>query len=173
MGLELKPQNQSGQQVGSKEPVEAKASKESPTCIEECRTKLPNQYEPFLLYIQCLADALPPKWESFLMVLKQIEMLATMDINDFIQKLKEQDIENKWKAKSVALVQDPSIYNYTLNVDRTTSHAPLKSAFVSQTTEARSSSHVHFNQPTTTLPLCLTQRIDILLSTLKHKILIK
>ncbi|KAD5960642.1 hypothetical protein E3N88_12114 [Mikania micrantha] len=45
--------------------------------------------------IQCLADALPPKWESFLMVLKQNEMMANMDINDFIQKLKEQEIENK------------------------------------------------------------------------------
>ena len=86
--------------------------------------------------IQCQADALPPKWESFLMVLKQSEMIATMDISDFIQKLKEQEIENKWKAKRVAQVQYPSIYYSTPIVERTPSHAPLKTDFVSQTKEA-------------------------------------
>ncbi|KAL8228403.1 hypothetical protein R6Q57_015987 [Mikania cordata] len=68
--------------------------------------------------IPCLADALPPKWESFLMVLKQNEMMANMEINDFIQKLKEQEIEKKWKAKRVA-----------------------------QTTEAPSCNQIHFSQP--------------------------
>ena len=81
--------------------------------------------------IQCLAYALPPKWRSFLMVLKQNEMMANMDINDFIQKLKEQEIENKWKAKRVAQVQDPSLYYSTPTIERASSHAPLKIAFVS------------------------------------------
>ncbi|KAD2392849.1 hypothetical protein E3N88_39826 [Mikania micrantha] len=94
--------------------------------------------------IQCLADALPPKWESFLMVLKQNEMMAHMDINDFIQKLKEQEIENKWKAKRVAQVQDPSLYYSTPTVEKASSHAPLKTAFLSQTTEAPSSAQIHF-----------------------------
>ncbi|KAD4385807.1 hypothetical protein E3N88_25976 [Mikania micrantha] len=96
--------------------------------------------------IQCLADALPPKWESFLMVLKQNQMMAHMDINDFIQKLKEQEIENKWKAKRVVQVQDPSLYYSTPTVDKSTTHAPLKTAFVSKTSEAPSAAQMHFSQ---------------------------
>ena len=96
--------------------------------------------------IQCLADALPPKWESFLMVLKQNQMLTHMDINDFIQKLKEQEIENKWKAKRVAQVQDPSLYYSTPTVEKSTTHTPLKTAFVTQTSEAPSSAQIHFSQ---------------------------
>ncbi|KAL8198137.1 hypothetical protein R6Q57_030047 [Mikania cordata] len=80
------------------------------------------------------------------MVLKQNEMMANMDINDFIQKLKEQEIENKWKAKRVAQVQDPSLYYSTPTVEKASSHAPLKTAFVSQTTEAPVSSQIHFSQ---------------------------
>ncbi|KAD5318304.1 hypothetical protein E3N88_18250 [Mikania micrantha] len=93
-----------------------------------------------------LLNALPPKWESFLMVLKQNEMMAHMDINDFILKLKEQEIENKWKAKRVAQVEDPSLYYSTLTVEKASSHAPLKTAFLSQTTETPSSTQIHFSQ---------------------------
>ena len=39
--------------------------------------------------VQCLADALRPKWESFLMVAKQNRILATIDLNTFIQSLRE------------------------------------------------------------------------------------
>ncbi|KAI3797813.1 hypothetical protein L1987_33076 [Smallanthus sonchifolius] len=41
--------------------------------------------------VQCMADALPPKWDSFLMVLKQNNTLGTIDINEILQKLREQE----------------------------------------------------------------------------------
>ncbi|KAD2805416.1 hypothetical protein E3N88_38793 [Mikania micrantha] len=72
-------------------------------------------------------------------------MMAHMDINDFIQKLKEQEIENKWKAKRVVQVQDPSLYYSTPTVDKSTTHAPLKTAFVSKTSEAPSAAQMHFS----------------------------
>ncbi|KAL8209521.1 hypothetical protein R6Q57_006253 [Mikania cordata] len=74
-------------------------------------------------------------------------MMANMDINDFVQKLKEQEIENKWKAKRVAQVQDPSLYYYTPTVEKSSSHVPLKTTFVSQTSFSPVSNQVQFSQP--------------------------
>ena len=46
--------------------------------------------------VACLADALPPKWESFWTVLRLTEAYADIDINDFIQKWKGFD---GWKPE--------------------------------------------------------------------------
>ncbi|KAI3801964.1 hypothetical protein L1987_30084 [Smallanthus sonchifolius] len=77
--------------------------------------------------VQCMADALPPKWDSFLMVLKQNKTLETIDINEFLQKLREQEVMNKWKLKRGVQAQDPSLYYST----STQQNAPLQTAFVS------------------------------------------
>ncbi|KAI3786627.1 hypothetical protein L1987_40450 [Smallanthus sonchifolius] len=77
--------------------------------------------------VQCMADALPPKWDSFLMVLKQNNTLETIDINEFLQKLREQEVMNKWKLKRGVQAQDPSLYYST----STQQNAPLQTAFVS------------------------------------------
>ena len=86
--------------------------------------------------VQCLADALPPKWDSFLMILKQNNTFATIDINDFLQKLREQEVENRWKAKRGVQVQDPSLYYSTSTPSP--SSAPLQTAYVSNSSNLSS-----------------------------------
>ncbi|KAD2805434.1 hypothetical protein E3N88_38811 [Mikania micrantha] len=50
------------------------------------------------------------------------------------------------KQKRVAQVQDPSLYYSTPTFEKASSHAPLKTAFLSHTTEAPSSTKIHFSQ---------------------------
>ncbi|KAI3814375.1 hypothetical protein L1987_19128 [Smallanthus sonchifolius] len=100
--------------------------------------------------VQCLADALPPKWDSFLMVLKQNNTLETIDINEFLQKLREQEVMNKWKLKRGVQAQDPSLYYST----STQQNAPLQTAFVSNTSNvsASQSSKAHASVSSSSVP---------------------
>ncbi|KAI3686897.1 hypothetical protein L1987_80586 [Smallanthus sonchifolius] len=100
--------------------------------------------------VQCMADALPPKWDSFLMVLKQNNTLETIDINEFLQKLREQEVMNKWKLKRGVQTQDPSLYYST----STQQNAPLQTAFVSNMSNvsASQSSIAHASVPSSSVP---------------------
>ncbi|KAI3732689.1 hypothetical protein L1987_63896 [Smallanthus sonchifolius] len=100
--------------------------------------------------VQCMADALPPKWDSFLMILKQNNTLETIDINEFLQKLREQEVMNKWKLKRGVQAQDPSLYYST----STQQNAPLQTAFVSNMSNvsASQSSTAHASVSSSSVP---------------------
>ncbi|KAM0004676.1 hypothetical protein Hdeb2414_s0233g00842721 [Helianthus debilis subsp. tardiflorus] len=51
--------------------------------------------------VKKFADALPPQWNSFLEILKYNGVLATTNINDFVQLLENKDQEETLKAKKV------------------------------------------------------------------------
>ncbi|KAI3724984.1 hypothetical protein L1987_64754 [Smallanthus sonchifolius] len=100
--------------------------------------------------VQCMADALPPKWDSLLMVLKQNNTLGTIDINEFLQKLREQEVLNKWKLKRGVQTQDPSLYYST----STQQNVPLQTAFVSNMSNvsASQSSTAHASVSSSSVP---------------------
>ena len=83
--------------------------------------------------VHCLADALPKKWESFLMVLEEGSTLDTININDFMQKLREKEVQNKYRAKRTSTAQDPDLYcsGTSSSSASASNHAPLQTAFVS------------------------------------------
>ncbi|KAI3815509.1 hypothetical protein L1987_15180 [Smallanthus sonchifolius] len=70
--------------------------------------------------VQCMADALPPKWDSFLMALKQNNTLETIDINEFLQKLREQETAFVSNMSNVSASQS------------STAHASVSSSSVPQ-----------------------------------------
>ncbi|KAJ0683170.1 putative transcription factor interactor and regulator CCHC(Zn) family [Helianthus annuus] len=105
--------------------------------------------------VKKFADALPPQWNSFLEILKYNEVLATTNINDFVQLLENKDQEETLKAKRVPVPQNPEMYYGTSSTPsaksivpcnpemyygtsssssaRPGSHAPLQTAFVTST----------------------------------------
>jgi len=90
--------------------------------------------------VQCLADALPTKWESFLMVAKQNRILATTNLNTFIQSLREQEVENRWRAKRGVQIQNPGLYFSTPTPSAVQTSAPLQTAFTSNSTQTQAPS---------------------------------
>ncbi|KAF5775262.1 putative transcription factor interactor and regulator CCHC(Zn) family [Helianthus annuus] len=85
--------------------------------------------------VKKFADALPPQWNSFLEILKYNGVLATTNINDFVQLLENKDQEETLKAKKVPVPQNPEMYYGTSNTSsaRPVSHAPLQTAFITST----------------------------------------
>ncbi|KAJ0512168.1 putative transcription factor interactor and regulator CCHC(Zn) family [Helianthus annuus] len=105
--------------------------------------------------VKKFADALPPQWNSFLEILKFNGVLATTNINDFVQLLENKDQEETLKAKRVPVPQNPEMYYGTPSTSsaksimpcnpemyygtsstsstRPGSHAPLQTAFVTST----------------------------------------
>ncbi|KAJ0956770.1 putative transcription factor interactor and regulator CCHC(Zn) family [Helianthus annuus] len=105
--------------------------------------------------VKKFADALPPQWNSFLEILKYNGVLATTNINDFVQLLENKDQEETLKAKRVPVPQNPEMYYGTPSTSsaksivpcnpemyygtsssssaRLGSHAPLQTAFVTST----------------------------------------
>ncbi|KAJ0604247.1 putative transcription factor interactor and regulator CCHC(Zn) family [Helianthus annuus] len=85
--------------------------------------------------VKKFADALPPQWNSFLEILKYNGVLATTNINDFVQLLENKDQEETLKAKKVPVPQNPEMYYGTSSTSsaRQISHAPLQTAFVTST----------------------------------------
>ncbi|KAM0056228.1 putative transcription factor interactor and regulator CCHC(Zn) family [Helianthus debilis subsp. tardiflorus] len=85
--------------------------------------------------VKKFADALPPQWNSFLEMLKSNGVLATTNINDFVQLLENKDQEETLKAKRVLVPQNPEMYYGTSSSSsaRPGSHAPLQTAFVTST----------------------------------------
>ncbi|KAJ0799993.1 putative transcription factor interactor and regulator CCHC(Zn) family [Helianthus annuus] len=85
--------------------------------------------------VKKFADALPPQWISFLEILKYNGVLATTNINDFVQLLENKDQEETLKAKRVPVPQNPDMYYGTSSTSsaRPVSHAPLQTAFVTST----------------------------------------
>ncbi|KAJ0872193.1 putative transcription factor interactor and regulator CCHC(Zn) family [Helianthus annuus] len=85
--------------------------------------------------VKKFADALPPQWNSFLEILKYNGVLATTNINDFVQLLENKDQEETLKAKKVPVPQNPKMYYGTSSTSsaRPVSHAPLQTAFVTST----------------------------------------
>ncbi|MFS8000597.1 hypothetical protein Hanom_Chr12g01180261 [Helianthus anomalus] len=60
--------------------------------------------------VKKFADALPPQWNSFLEILKYNGVLATTNINDFVQLLENKDQEETLKAKRAPVPQNPEMY---------------------------------------------------------------
>ncbi|MFS7984592.1 putative transcription factor interactor and regulator CCHC(Zn) family [Helianthus anomalus] len=85
--------------------------------------------------VKKFADALPPQWNSFLEILKYNGVLATTNINDFVQLLENKDQEETLKAKKVPVPQNPEMYYGTSSTSsaRPVSHAPLQTTFVTST----------------------------------------
>ncbi|KAJ0887806.1 putative transcription factor interactor and regulator CCHC(Zn) family [Helianthus annuus] len=105
--------------------------------------------------VKKFADALPPQWNSFLEILKYNGVLATTNINDFMQLLENKNQEETLKAKRVLVPQNPEMYYGTSSTSsaksivpcnpemyygtsssssaRPGSHAPLQTAFVTST----------------------------------------
>ncbi|KAJ0751781.1 putative transcription factor interactor and regulator CCHC(Zn) family [Helianthus annuus] len=105
--------------------------------------------------VKKFADALPPQWNSFLEILKYNGVLATTNINDFVQLLENKDQEETLKAKRVPVPKNPEMYYGTPSASsaksivpcnpemyygtsssssaRPGSHAPLQTAFVTST----------------------------------------
>ncbi|MFS7984589.1 putative transcription factor interactor and regulator CCHC(Zn) family [Helianthus anomalus] len=85
--------------------------------------------------VKKFADALPPQWNSFLEILKYNGVLATTNINDFVQLLENKAQEETLKAKKVPVPQNPEMYYGTSSTSsaRPVSHAPLQTAFVTST----------------------------------------
>ncbi|KAJ0682372.1 putative transcription factor interactor and regulator CCHC(Zn) family [Helianthus annuus] len=85
--------------------------------------------------VKKFANALPPQWNSFLEILKYNGVLATTNINDFVQLLENKDQEETLKAKKVPVPQNPEMYYGTSSTSsaRPVSHAPLQTTFVTST----------------------------------------
>ncbi|MFS7902274.1 hypothetical protein Hanom_Chr01g00009331 [Helianthus anomalus] len=56
------------------------------------------------------ADALPPKWSSFIELLKHTGTLDTVNIYEFIQKLEHKNDEEIRKAKRAPAPQNTEMY---------------------------------------------------------------
>ncbi|KAD7116946.1 hypothetical protein E3N88_04214 [Mikania micrantha] len=83
--------------------------------------------------IDCLADALPDKWNSLLLILR--ENLPGLTLVEFVQKLEEQEMKDKRKARRVNVTQDPSLYGGFV-VTPPASSANIQTAFVSSTSDS-------------------------------------
>ncbi|MFS7989259.1 putative transcription factor interactor and regulator CCHC(Zn) family [Helianthus anomalus] len=91
--------------------------------------------------VKKFADALPPQWNSFLEILKYNGVLATTNINDFVQLLENKDQEETLKAKRAPVPQNREMYYGTSSTSSARSivpsnpgsHAPLQTAFVTTT----------------------------------------
>ncbi|KAL9992588.1 putative peptidylprolyl isomerase [Helianthus debilis subsp. tardiflorus] len=89
--------------------------------------------------VKKFADALPPQWNSFLEILKYNGVMATANINDFVQLLENKDQEETLKAKRVPVPQNPEMYYGTTSssssraIVPSSQHAPLQTAFVTST----------------------------------------
>ncbi|MFS7928192.1 putative transcription factor interactor and regulator CCHC(Zn) family [Helianthus anomalus] len=85
--------------------------------------------------VKKFADALSPQWNSFLEILKYNGVLATTNINDFVQLLENKDQEETLKAKKVPVPQNPEMYYGTSSTSsaRPVSHAPLQTTFITST----------------------------------------
>ncbi|KAM0040644.1 hypothetical protein Hdeb2414_s0012g00396401 [Helianthus debilis subsp. tardiflorus] len=75
------------------------------------------------------ADTLPAQWNGFLEILKYNGTLATTNINDFVQLLKNKDQEEIRKAKRIPVQQNPDMYHGNCGSSSTTTrpatHAQL------------------------------------------------
>ncbi|KAD7116943.1 hypothetical protein E3N88_04211 [Mikania micrantha] len=76
--------------------------------------------------IDCLADALPDKWNSLVLILR--ENLPGLTLVELIQKLEEQEMKDKWKARRVNVTQDPSLYGGSIATPPASS-AKIQTAF--------------------------------------------
>ncbi|KAD2805349.1 hypothetical protein E3N88_38726 [Mikania micrantha] len=89
--------------------------------------------------IDCLADASPDKWNSLVLILR--ENLPGLTLVEFIQKLEEQEMKDKRKARRVNVTQDPSLYGGPVATPPAAS-AKIQTTFVSRTSESTQSSSV-------------------------------
>ncbi|KAM0030964.1 putative transcription factor interactor and regulator CCHC(Zn) family [Helianthus debilis subsp. tardiflorus] len=108
--------------------------------------------------VKKFADALPPQWNSFLEILKYNGVMATANINDFVQLLENKDQEETLKAKRVPVPQNPEMYYGTTSTSSSRaivpsnhgSHAPLQTAFVTSTDMYGNTVQVPVKPPPTT-----------------------
>ncbi|KAM0006361.1 hypothetical protein Hdeb2414_s0176g00823871 [Helianthus debilis subsp. tardiflorus] len=108
--------------------------------------------------VKKFADALPPQWNSFLEILKYNGVMATSNINDFVQLLENKDQEETLKAKRVPVPQNPEMYYGTTSTSSSRaivpsnhgSHAPLQTAFVTSTDMYGNTVQVPVKPPPTT-----------------------
>ncbi|KAD3640004.1 hypothetical protein E3N88_29227 [Mikania micrantha] len=83
--------------------------------------------------IDFLADALPDKWKSLVLILR--ENLPGLTLVEFVQKIEEQNIKDKRKARRVNVTQDPSLYGGSV-VTPPASSVKIQTAFVSSTSDS-------------------------------------
>ncbi|KAM0019516.1 putative transcription factor interactor and regulator CCHC(Zn) family [Helianthus debilis subsp. tardiflorus] len=106
--------------------------------------------------VKKFADALPPQWNSFLEILKYNGVMATANINDFVQLLENKDQEETLKAKRVPVPQNPEMYYGTTSssssraIVPSSQHAPLQTAFVTSTDMYGNTVQVPVKPPPTT-----------------------
>ncbi|KAF5775333.1 putative transcription factor interactor and regulator CCHC(Zn) family [Helianthus annuus] len=106
--------------------------------------------------VKKFADALPPQWNSFLEILKYNGVMATTNINDFVQLLENKDQEETLKAKRVPVPQNPEMYYGTTSssssraIVPSSQHAPLQTAFVTSTDMYGNTVQVPVKPPPTT-----------------------
>ncbi|KAL9991721.1 putative transcription factor interactor and regulator CCHC(Zn) family [Helianthus debilis subsp. tardiflorus] len=82
------------------------------------------------------ADALPPKWSSFIELLKHTGTLDTVNIYEFIQKLEHKNEEEIRKAKRAPVPQNTEMYlpGFDILAKSAAAQQPkLQTAFVSNT----------------------------------------
>ncbi|KAM0067101.1 putative transcription factor interactor and regulator CCHC(Zn) family [Helianthus debilis subsp. tardiflorus] len=106
--------------------------------------------------VKKFADALPPQWNSFLEILKYNGVMATANINDFVQLLENKDQEETLKAKRVPVPLNPEMYYGTTSssssraIVPSSQHAPLQTAFVTSTDMYGNTVQVPVKPPPTT-----------------------
>ncbi|KAM0038010.1 putative transcription factor interactor and regulator CCHC(Zn) family [Helianthus debilis subsp. tardiflorus] len=106
--------------------------------------------------VKKFVDALPPQWNSFLEILKYNGVMATVNINDFVQLLENKDQEETLKAKRVPVPQNPEMYYGTTSssssraIVPSSQHAPLQTAFVTSTDMYGNTVQVPVKPPSTT-----------------------
>ncbi|KAJ0521072.1 hypothetical protein HanIR_Chr10g0466631 [Helianthus annuus] len=86
------------------------------------------------------ADALPPKWSSFIELLKHTGTLDTVNIYEFIQKLEHKNDEEIRKAKRAPVPQNTEMYlpGFDALARSNAAQQPkLQTAFVSNTSSFR------------------------------------
>ncbi|KAF5783460.1 putative transcription factor interactor and regulator CCHC(Zn) family [Helianthus annuus] len=82
------------------------------------------------------ADALPPKWGSFIEQLKHTGTLNTVNIYEFIEKLEHKNDQEIWKAKRALVPQNTEMYlpGFGPSASSSSVQQPkLQTAFVSNT----------------------------------------
>ncbi|KAF5757965.1 hypothetical protein HanXRQr2_Chr16g0723931 [Helianthus annuus] len=85
------------------------------------------------------ADALPPKWSSFIELLKLTGTLDTLSIYEFIQKLEHKNDEEIRKAKRIPVPQNNDMYLAGFNHTASSSSAQqpkLQTTFMSNTSSS-------------------------------------
>ena len=93
--------------------------------------------------VETLADALPSKWHPLVLILKQTNALAEMDLGTLIQRLQEMEIDDRRRKLKENVQQDPALYFATAPppTQQPANASKLQTAYVSNTGSSSSSNN--------------------------------